>query len=198
MAAEKPHDLTKTAPSSSKRSGGWRLTTYYTVVESYHTGASKSLKGCLSRDCSNGYDNLGTYPDDFIEKVKNEGAGRITSGQYTGKYLNWSYDIGYWLDKVPANSNGDELIAYESAAADSAALARNTTFQILDCGPDESAFSANVCHKIMHARWSITDQFTPGFGGPKHVDLYIGEENQIAFENSDNYLDIKNVELSIN
>ena len=33
----------------------------------------------------------------------------------------------------------------------------------------------------MAANWTITDEFTPGLGGSRHVDLYIGEETGPGF-----------------
>ena len=76
-------------------SGSWRLTTYYTAVEQYHHGQPVEVTGCSSQDCDHGHDDLGSYPDDFVSAVKDEGTGRITSGPHAGRYMNWSYDVGY-------------------------------------------------------------------------------------------------------
>lgn len=181
--------------SPGQTSRGWHITTYYTAVEQYHHGPAQSVKGCLDRDCVHGTADLGSYPADFVQKVKNEGAGKITSGASAGRYLNWAYDTGYWLDTIPSDTNGHLLQPFVSAAADTDTLAQNTSFKLADCGSDESAVPKNICDKLQSATWKVVDQFTPGLGGSRHIDLYIGEENQDNFETSDQYVDLSNVSL---
>jgi hypothetical protein len=30
--------------------------------------------------------------------------------------------------------------------------------------------------RLRQTQWTVVDEFTPGLGGPRHVDVYIGEE----------------------
>jgi len=101
------------APSPSTDEG-WQVTVYYTAVESFHSGPSVPVRGCPVIDCENGNDLLGNFPQSFAKAVKDEGTGRTASG----RYLNWSYDKGYWLDSEPRDSFGKPLKPFVSAAAD--------------------------------------------------------------------------------
>lgn len=163
---------------------GVTVTVYYTAVESFHTGARRSVQGCLVRDCSFGNATLGSYPKDFVAKVEQEGTGRMTSGAHAGRYLNWSYDVGYWLDDIPSDSYGNRLVPFVSAAADD--LARGTRFQLV--APlrleDGSRLDADAERRLTAASFVVEDEFTPGLGGARHVDVYIGEEDRAGFEDS--------------
>jgi hypothetical protein len=159
----------------------WLVTVYYTAVESFHRGPPVEVTGCTTAECANGHDTLGRYPHGFVEAVHEEGAGRITSGAHAGKYLNWSYDIGYWLDSAPRNAHGGALEPFHSAAADE--VPDGTRLQLVDCGRLDSGdpVPSEVCETFRNGDWEIQDRFTPGFGGPKHIDLYIGEESELDF-----------------
>jgi hypothetical protein len=165
-----------------EESPDWTLTVYYTAVEDYHRGPPTPVVGCLTLDCANGDADLGTYPLGFVEAVRAEGTGRTADG----RYLNWSHDVGYWLDHAPRDAYGQPLRPFESAAADVGVLPAGATFTIVDCGrePDGSPIDAAVCARLRQARWTVTDQFTPGFGGPRHLDLYLGEETGPDFIDS--------------
>lgn len=198
-ASPKSSSTAKTSTQSNSLSSGWHITTYYTVVESYHNGSAETVTGCSARNCADGSDNLGNFPSDFVEKVKNEGAGLITSGSKAGMFLNWSFDTGYWIDTIASDSYGSQLQPFVSAAADSNVLPRNTTFKLSSCGTDNTAITTAGCSKLEASRWHITDQFTPGLGGAKHIDLYIGKEDRPDFENSsDTYVDLSGVDLTLN
>jgi hypothetical protein len=157
------------------------VTVYYTAVESFHRGPPVEVTGCAARECANGDDSLGQYPHGFAEAVREEGAGRITSGTHAGKYLNWSYDIGYWLDSAPRNAHGGALEPFRSAAADG--VPDGTRLRLVDCGRLDSGSPVpfEVCETLRNGNWAIQDRFTPGFGGPQHIDLYIGEESELDF-----------------
>ncbi len=43
----------------------------------------------------------------------------------------------------------------------------------------------------------ITDEFTTGLGGSRHVDVYIGEETGPGFTDSAWYTTLENAELQI-
>ena len=182
---------TKAKPRTpTSTSTGWTATVYYTAVLTYHTEPAEPVTGCPTLNCTRGHSDLGSYPRDFVEAVKDEGAGKIA----TGKYLNWSSDTGYWLDTAARDTDGRTLRPFMSAAADGDVLRAGTTFTILHCGRD---VSAAVCQRLMAAHWMITDEFTPGLGGPRHVDLYIGEETGPDFTDSDWYTTLDGATLAI-
>jgi hypothetical protein len=178
-----------------KTSAGWTVTVYYTAVAKFHDGDPEKVKGCPSITCSKGDNDLGTYPSDFVKAVKDEGAGKIADG----KYLNWSYDTGYWLDTAARDTAGRPLRPFMTAAADAKVLRSGTKFGIVQCGRDDDgdAIGAAVCAKLKSARWTIADEFTPGLGGEKHVDVYIGEETQKDFTDTDWYTTLHNASLAV-
>jgi hypothetical protein len=163
-------------------SPGWTVTVYYTAVQNYHTGPPTPVTGCPTIHCEHGTTDLGSYPADFVEAVRTEGAGRTA----TGRYLNWSHDIGFWLDDAPRDAHGRRLRPFESAAADPDVLPAGTRFTIVDCGTNDGDTSVDptVCTRLRQAQWTVTDEFTPGLGGPRHVDVYIGEETGPGMTNS--------------
>jgi hypothetical protein len=184
---EPPATAPSAAPSvgpSAASSGGWELAVIYTAVEKFHTDKKVRVTGCPKLQCSEGTDNLGRFPSSFVQAVKQQGSGRLTNGEY----LNWSYDVGYWLDTAPRNASGGPLEPFVSAAADPAVLPQGTRFGITGCGHianSKEKTPANVCDKFSAAKWQISDEFTPGSGGDHHVDLYIGEETQKHFDNTE-------------
>lgn len=157
---------------------GWLVTVYYTAVESYHDGESTPVTGCPRLDCERGDEPLGSYPADFVAAVRDEGTGRITSGPHAGRYLNWSHGTGYWLDEAPRDSHGEPLLPFVSAAADAEVLPRGREVRVVDCGTaeDGSPIEPEVCARLTAPTWEIRDEFTPGLGGERHLDLYLGEE----------------------
>ncbi|MBM2614949.1 hypothetical protein JIG36_05170 [Actinoplanes sp. LDG1-06] len=188
---------TTTAGGDSKRvSEGWEITVYYTAVEKFHDGDPTDVTGCLKLDCANGDDELGTYPDDFVQAVQDEGTGLTTAG----KYLNWSYDIGYWLDSAPRSADGRRLEPFVSAAADPGVLPHGTRFTITGCGhqDDNSPLPATTCTALRRGSWLITDEFTPGLGGNRHIDAYIGPETGPDFTDSDWYVTLHDARLTMN
>jgi 3D (Asp-Asp-Asp) domain-containing protein len=174
------------APSRSATSPGWEITVYYTAVEQYHSGPPTPVTGCLTLDCTRGTADLGTFPQDFVQAVQAEGTGVTTDG----RYLNWSYDVGYWIDTATRDTAGNPLVPYVTAAADPEVLPTGTGFLIEDCGTqdDGSPLPALVCARLLAARWKVTDEFTPGLGGERHIDVYIGQETGRDFTDSDRYV----------
>jgi len=199
--------VTSYAPAVAARvsSASWHITVYYTAVEStavesYHPSPSQEVRGCLDLDCSMRENQLiGVYPSDFNQAVMDEGTWGITSGNNAGKYLNWSYDVGYWLDTASRDSYGGALKPYVSSAADPRLLPRGTKFKVLSCGGDTDTGEPpdpTVCKSFKQANWVISDEFTPGLGGRKHLDLYIGEEDQEDFtDTSPKYIDLSKVSI---
>jgi hypothetical protein len=177
---------------------GWLITVYYTAVESFHDrDRLVDVRGCLELECTQGNEPLGTYPQTFVQAVKDEGTGRITSGPESGRYLNWASSEGYWLDDAPRDQAGRPLIPYRSAAADG--VPDGTQVRIVDCGRslDGSPPSERVCSALQDAQWEIRDAFTPGFGGPRHIDLYIGEENVRDFVRSEFFTSFEEATLEL-
>jgi hypothetical protein len=182
-------------PPTHGQSPGWTVTVYYTAVEKYHSGPPQRVTGCPGIDCTNGKADLGTYPADFVTAVHDEGTGLTGAG----RYLNWSFDTGYWLDDAPRDAGGRRLRPFESAAADPGVLAAATRFTIAACGrqDDRSQPPEDVCAKLRAARWTITDEFTPGLGGKRHVDVYIGEETGPGFTESPWYVTLEGATLDL-
>ncbi|MEO5964520.1 MAG: hypothetical protein ABIR11_03570 [Candidatus Limnocylindrales bacterium] len=166
---------TATVPAPS---GVWRITVYYTAVEAYHTDAPVAVTGCPTLAGGNCGRALGSWPQSFVRAVKAEGTGRLNDG----RYLNWSVDTGYWLDTLPRASYGNVLVPYQSSAADG--VQRGTAFRVLTCGTDAGngdPVDPAFCRALKDADWIMDDEFTPGLGGQRHVDLYIGEEDSPNF-----------------
>jgi hypothetical protein len=185
-----------TTGPSARSSAGWELTVIYSAVEKFHTDKKVLVTGCPRLECSNGSDDLGRHPASFVKAVKEEGSGRLTDG----RYLNWSYDVGYWLDTAPRNASGGSLVPFVSAAADPSVLPQGTRITLTGCGHIQNKKAkppAEVCDKLSAANWEISDQFTPGVGGEHHVDLYIGEETQKHFQNTQWYTTLSDATLTL-
>ncbi|WP_238008606.1 hypothetical protein KZZ52_47665 [Dactylosporangium sp. AC04546] len=172
---------------------GWEVTVYYTAVASLHTGRAAAVTGCPTIDCTKGRDqrDLGRFPESFVEAVKDESTGKVADG----RYLNWSYDTGYWMDTAPRDTAGRPLVPWVSAAADGDVLGQGSRFTILRCGT--AGVTAEVCATLKAPTWTIVDEFTPGLGGGKHVDVYIGEETTKNFTDSDLYTTLNGATLAI-
>jgi hypothetical protein len=176
----------------------WRVTVYYTAVESYHRDGPVTITGCRELRCEHGTDELGRYPGGFATAVREEGTGRITNGPHAGRYLNWSHDVGYWLDDAPRDAHGRALEPFRSAAADG--IPRGTRLELRTCGRLDSGDPVpdEVCRKLRTADWEIRDEFTPGLGGANHVDLYVGEESTSDYTTSgDLYVTLTGARLDL-
>ncbi|WP_067638767.1 hypothetical protein [Actinomadura latina] len=184
-------------PQPLGRVGGWRVTTYYTALESLYDGERKAVKGCTRFHCSHGKAPLGSYPSDFLKVVQMEGSGRITAGPQRGRYLNWSHSVGFWLDDTTRDSQGRPLKPWTSAAADTSVLARGQRFAIVGCGKDGTGrrIGREVCEAFRKARWTVTDLFRPGYGGENHADVYIGEEKGARLSESPFYTTLNGATL---
>ncbi|NEA24149.1 hypothetical protein, partial [Actinomadura bangladeshensis] len=184
-------------PQPLGRAGGWRVTTYYTALESLYDGERKAVKGCTRFHCSHGKAPLGSYPADFLKVVQMEGSGRITAGPQRGRYLNWSHSVGFWLDDTTRDSRGRPLKPWTSAAADKSVLARGRRFAIVECGRDGTGrpIKSTVCEAFRKARWTVTDLFRPGYGGANHADVYIGEEKGSRLSESPFYTTLNGATL---
>ena len=193
-ATPRPATTRATRPAGTT-SGGWEITVYYTAVERFHDGEREQVTGCPRLACRDGDTDLGTYPASFVQAVQDEGTGLTASG----RYLNWSYDVGYWLDTAARDSFGGRLEPFVTAAADPDVLRRGTGFTITGCGrqDDGSAPPAQVCAALRDADWTIRDEFTPGLGGDRHLDAYIGPETGPGFTDSPWYTTVTGATLAI-
>ena len=186
---------TGSAPSVEQ---GWQVTVYYTAVESFHNRSDMvEVVGCRTLDCTQGEDPLGRYPRTFATAVKDEGTGRITEGPNAGRYLNWASSEGYWLDDAPRDQAGRPLEPYRSAAADG--VPDGTLVRLVDCGNgfDGGPPADPPCTMLRDGQWEIRDAFTPGYGGDRHIDLYIGEEDRPDFTRSAHFTTFEGATLEM-
>jgi hypothetical protein len=197
VAASAPAASAPGVPGPLGRRGGWRITTYYTALESLYKGERKAVKGCVAFHCSHGKSPLGSYPEDFLKVVQTEGSGRIAEGPQRGRYLNWSHSVGFWLDDTTRDSQGRPLKPWASAAADKSVMARGQRFTIVACGKEGNgrAVEEKVCAAFRKARWTVTDLFRPGYGGESHADVYIGEEKGARLSESPFYTTLSGATL---
>ncbi|RJO75887.1 hypothetical protein D5S18_13480 [Nocardia panacis] len=163
------------ANGSENEWSDWTVSVYYTAVQSLYHGPPQKVRGCADFGCTVPDIEIGRFPDDFIDAVRDQGTGRITEGPYTGQYLLWSYDGGFRLDPQPRDPDGTILEPFHSAAADG--LVAGTRLRLTDCGIID-AEDDETCDRFKHTEWVVGDEFTPGLGGDRHIDLYIGEETE--------------------
>jgi hypothetical protein len=168
--------------ASPVASDGWELSTYYTAVEQFYSGPAVALRGCPTIDCANGNTTLGSFPADFLDAVKAEGSGRLSHASPGRSYINWSIDVGYWLDAAPRDAQGSVLEPFVSAAADPE-VSYVSSIAIRGCGTDilsGRSLSESACDAFQAADWVVRDRFTVGQVG-KHLDLYVGEQDRVDF-----------------
>jgi hypothetical protein len=164
--------------------GSWSLAVYYTAVESFHGGPSQTVSGCPVPDCSKPTD-LGSYPSSFVQAVKDQGAGHITSGPHAGRYLTWDSATGFAVDTAPRDESGEPLQSFVSVASDES-IPLGTTFKVLGCGVDATSrelIEPSVCSRFRAANW-VVDVRNGQPRGTHEVDLYVGEESGPDFQNS--------------
>ena len=185
-------------PPAARLSAPWLVTVYYTAVESFHDEDPVPVTGCPVLDCAHGTTLLGRHPADFLAAVREEGTGRITTGPERGQYLNWSHNVGYWLDDEPRDAAGNILVPFVSAAADG--VRSGTRVELVDCGTliTGGPVPVHLCRQLRRGIWQIRDEFTPGYGGENHIDLYVGEENTPNFTKSERYVSLVGATLSLN
>jgi hypothetical protein len=171
-------------PAWTGTTAGWELSTYFTPVETFYSGALIEVVGCTELECEHGQELLGQFPSDFVRAVQEEGTGRFTSPSVRADatHLNWSINVGYWLDTAIRDARGAVLEPYVSVAADTS-IPYVTGVTIVGCGHDavdgEELLPA-VCDQIRSAQGVVRDRFSQGQVG-KHLDLYIGEQDQVDF-----------------
>lgn len=168
------------ASPAGRTTGGWHLTVYYTPVESYHGPPRKSIADCTGR-------TLGEHSVDFLEHVQTEGFGRVVAPIQRNGYLGWDFDRHCWfMAAAPVGANDRPLRAWVSTAGPST-FAAGTRVRVVGCGTD---VEADVCARVERAAWTVDDHCSNGCTDPRHLDLYVGEEDQADFEDkSPDYFD---------
>ena len=122
---------------------------------------------------------------------------RTAASTAAGRYLNWSDNIGFWLDSATRDAHGRPLQPFSSAAADD--LPDGTALRLVDCGQTDSGdpVPVDICEKLRAGNWRILDQFGPALGGSRHIDLYIGDEDLPDFtESGELYVSLQNARFS--
>ncbi len=84
---------------------------------------------------------------------------------------------------------------FSSAATDADVLPRGSRVQLVDCGA--AVVDEEICAKLSRPMWTVDDEFTPGLGGDRHLDLYLGEEDQDVFTERPLYTTLENATLRI-
>ena len=179
-----PHRAPASAPRASAApsagaSGGWHLTVYYTPVESYHGPPLKPVADCAGLA-------IGNHSLDFLDRVQTEGFGRFVTPIGGSGYLGWDFDHRCWfLARRPVGVGDRPLREWVSAAAAST-LAMGTGVRVMSCGSNVNEI---VCARVRGAAWVVEDH-CGSCGDPKHLDLYVGEEDRPDFEDlSPSYFD---------
>lgn len=176
----------------------YKITFYYTPVESFYGGPPQAIVGCTSIDCGSGLQSLGAYPSDFIAAVRLEGSGRLTSGPYAGQYLNGSFGGNFWINPFPPDAYGSSLRPFETAAVNATGLPRGTRFRLVAPLLENGApIPAGVESKLLASTWNVQDRFEPGYGGTFHLDLYVGEQTTPSFTASPFYLLLENTAIEV-
>ena len=178
---------------------GFRLTVYYTPVESFFGGALQTIQGCTSIGCESGIQTLGAFPVGFLSEVQMQGSGRITSGAHAGQYLHGSFGGGFWISPIAADAYGSPVRPFETAAADDAVLPRGTRFKLVEPLTESGGapLPAAVADRLLAATWDVQDHFEAGYGGALHIDLYVGEQEQPHFASSPFYLMLVNQTIEV-
>ena len=174
----------------ARASSGWELTVYYTPVESYLGGAPTEVYGCPTINCDSSLatQDLGSFPSDFLAKVRQEGAGEITDGQDASTpYLNWTYAGGgyYWLDTAPRDASGGALVPWQTSSAAST-YPFGTAWNVTNCGTnsDGTPVEQTMCQEVLGSSWTVSDRFEAGISTNQHADLYVGLEDRPNYENT--------------
>ncbi|MCC6523302.1 MAG: hypothetical protein IT373_11615, partial [Polyangiaceae bacterium] len=176
--------------------GGWHLTVYFTADELLFAGATTAVTGCLVTTCDAPGDptnDLGSYPQGFVDTVQAEGTGAIASGAFAGQYLNWSGSVpgsGYWLDTAPRNAEGTALVPYVSAAAHPT-VPFGASFALVDCGVDSATsapMDAAACADLRAGQWEVRDRFEADVD-VRRLDLYIGLQTELDMDLDPHFVD---------
>ena len=159
--------------------GGWHLTVYYTPVESYHGPPRSTVTDCRGA-------SLGQHSTEFLVRIRTEGFGRMVAPLRGSAYLGWDFDRNCWfLATTPVGADDRPLRPWVSTAAP-ASIVAGKRLRVVSCGTD---IEPDTCARVKGAAWTADDRCI-GCDDPKHLDLYVGEEDMPGFEDeSPNYFD---------
>jgi len=129
----------------------WKITGYYTPVETDFSGQEQQIQLVDARDY--------TFKADFISAVKIEGWGKTTGGWYLGYYSN-----NWHKSHFPKDANGHAL-KIGKVAADPAYLASGVTIHI-----------DNMLDTLGRGQFKVADVGSSVKG--RHIDVYTGEGEQ--------------------
>ncbi len=169
-------------------SGGWHLTVYYTPVESYHGPPIRSITDCSGRD-------LGRHSSEFLDHVQTEGFGRVGAPLQKMSYLGWNFDRRCWFAATtPVGADDRPLRAWISVAAPTT-VSFGASVRVDGCGSD---IDATTCTRVRGAAWVVDDRFSADPSDPKHLDLYVGEEDEPNFEDqSPHYFEVHGASVRV-
>ena len=118
--------------------GGWRLTVYYTPVESYHGGSRDPISGCQGAD-------LGSHSHELLTTIKTEGFGRLATPVEGRSHLGWDFDRRCWfLAAAPVGANDRPLRPWVSTAAHPN-IAIGTRVSVRKCG---GQLDRSLCDRV--------------------------------------------------
>nr|MCK4929521.1 murein transglycosylase [Nanoarchaeota archaeon] len=135
---------TKTEPECSR---DWKITGYFTPVESDYSGESKQI---------NIDEEKRTFNKAFLDTIKEEGWGRTNAGDYIG----W-HDNSWHISDQALDSLGNELTT-ESVAVDTSIITPRASITL----PTLPAPYNNIIF--------IATDIGPSIAG-KHIDVFTGE-----------------------
>ena len=151
---------------------GYRVTVYYIPLESNYTGGNLvQISGCEGFCSPNQEKVLGSYRKEFLDAMKIEGSGVLTTGKYAGKSLNY-WDNTYFIFNEPQSASGKPLVGMKTAAA-TVNLPYGAKFQINDCG---TGVDSPVCSELKSIVWEVNDRFAQSDTN-RQVDLFLGVES---------------------
>lgn len=185
------------------------VTVYYSPVESYYARDNLTyIKAWPDYSVTGAKVTEGPYPAAFVRHTKNEGTGKITSGQHRGKFLNYSFEglgpnedqAGFWIDTCPRDAYGGCLKAGVTAAvstnlAKNFGMKRGVPVQLADCGSE--AGNAEGCAYYKGGSWVVNDQFTTGIASDRQLDLYYGLQDRPGFKKSVYWLTMQEARIQV-
>ena len=193
-------------PACAARMSNITATVYYTPVESYYTRNDlTTVRAWPDLRTVGPKVRMGPLPAAFVRHTKGEGTGKITSGKYAGKFLNWSYEglgpnanqQGFWIDTCPRNAYGGCLKKrVTSAAVRSLGIKRGTQFKLVTCGSEEGN---PACTYFKRGNWVVKDRFTTGIASDRQrqIDLYYGLQDFKGFRQSDHWITMRGARINV-
>jgi hypothetical protein len=179
-------------------------TVYYTPVESYYPRKDlTTVRAWPNVRTVSSKVRVGPLPAAFVRHTRAEGTGKITSGKYAGRFLNWSYEglgpnenqEGFWIDTCPRNAYGGCLKKrVTSAAVRSLGIKRGTQFKLVTCGSEKGS---PACAYFKQGNWVVKDRFTTGIASDRQIDLYYGLQNFKGFRQSDYWITMRGAKINV-